>query len=185
MRTFEIEDLTDIINYIKSLDIYSQFDEIVIIPITDPTSSCRRITSIEIRIKADDRLFLVYAKRRVFTVRTIDLDQYFEQDLKKLSASILFGRTLIQCIESLDRYDIYDSSRVNSIIAESKDSNYTLQVYLTDEEAAVANISATFEIDHDSFDSSHEFKAKSSVKIEELKEDLEKFEKLKNLISFD
>ena len=185
MTEFHIEDTEGIINYIKSLDIYSQFDEIIAIPITENTQTSRTTVSIEIRIKSDDRLFFIYTDRRPFTSPTINLSDRFEREIKYLSASILFGRKLVECIDAFSRFNVVDSDRVNLVIAENKTSKYVLQVYLNDEEIAVAKVSAKFKFGHDSFRSYHEFKSESAVEIERLKDLLQSFEKLKSSISLD
>ena len=186
MQSFKIDDIAGIANYIKSLDIYTQFDEIIITPIftNDPTR--QRFDSIEIGIKADDQLIFVHKERRLFTDLTIRLDHYFDRDVKYLSASVLFGRKLVGSIDTFDRYSVVECVEcVNLVIAENERSKYVLRVYLNDDEIAVATVSDKFKFSHDSFDSSHEFKSKSAVKIEELKDVLEKFEKLKKSISID
>ena len=185
MSAFHIEDTEGIINHIKSLDIYSQFNEIIAIPITNNTRTSSTTVSIEIRIKSDDRLFFVYTDRRPSTSPTIDLSDRFERDIKYLSASILFGRKLIECIDEFDRFNVVESDRVNLVIAENKTSKYVLQVYLNDEEIAVAKVVAKFKFGHDSFSSYHELKSESAVEIEGLKDLLRSFEDLKSSISSD
>ena len=184
MSEFKIDDIVGITEYIKSLDIYDQFDKITVNHITEPTPMGRRATSIEIRIESDDRLVFIHTERRSFTSPTIDLNHYFDRDVKNLSASILFGRKLIECIETFDRFSVVDSDRLNLVIAEDQNARYVLRVYLNDEDIAVAAVVAKFKFSHGTFNSSHEFKIKSAVKIEQLKEVLESFEKLKNSIVF-
>lgn len=185
MSEFKIYDIVGITEYIKSLDIYSQFNEIIIIPLVNNDPMRRKHDSIEIQIKCDDRLIFIHTERMSFVNPMINLNHYFDRDVKYLSASVLFGRKLVECIDTFDRFSIVDSDRVNLVIAENERSKYVLRVYLNDDEIAVATVLAKFKFSHDSFDSSHEFKSKSAVKIEELKDVLEKFEKLKKSISID
>lgn len=185
MPKFQIEDTEGIINYIKSLDIYTQFDEIFVIPIPTNDPMCQKFNSVEIRIKADDRLIFVHTERRLFTDPVIDLDHYFEREIKYLSASVIFGRNLIHYVDRFDSYDIVDCDPVNLVIAENKTAKYVLRVYLNDDEIAVANVRAKFKFDHDTFSSTHEFAAKKPIEIEELKEVVDSFEKLKNTIHLD
>ena len=185
MKEFEIDDIAGIINYIKSLDIYTQFDEITITPILTNDLTRQRFDAIEIGIKADNRLIFVHTERRLFTEPMINLDHYFEKDVKDLSSSVIFGRSLIHCIDDFDRYTIIDDSRSKLVVAENETTKYVLQVYLNDEEIAFAKVSVKFKFDHDAFESTHEFAAKKSIKIEELKETINSFEKLKNSISLD
>lgn len=48
MHSFKIDDIAGIINYIKSLDIYTQFDEITITPILTNDLTRQRFDAIEI-----------------------------------------------------------------------------------------------------------------------------------------
>lgn len=185
MPAFNIDDIVGIAEYIKSLDIYDQFDEIIVIPLVKNDPMRRKHDSIEIRIKSDDRLIFIHTERLSFVNPMIDLNHYFDRDVKYLSASVLFGRKLVECIDTFDRFSIVDSDLVNLVIAENKTAKYVLRVYLNDDETAVANVSAKFKFEHGTFNSSHEFKTKSSVKIEELKEVVDSFEKLKNTIHLD
>lgn len=185
MKEFKIDDIAGIINYVKSLDIYDQFDEIIVTTIMKYTSMGSRPDSIKISIKVDDQLAFTHIEQRSFTEPMINLDHYFEKDVKCLSASVVFGRNLVHCIDDFSSYQIIDGGRMRSVIAENETTKYTLQVYLNDEEIAVAKVSAKFKLDHDAFESSHEFKAKKPIKIEELKEVINSFEKLKNSINLD
>ena len=185
MKQFDVNDADDVVEYLKSLDVCNQFDEIIAIPITENTQTSCTTVSIEIRIKSDDRLFFIYTDRRPFASPTINLSDRFEREIKYLSASILFGRKLIECIDAFSRFNVVDSDRVNLVIAENKTSKYVLQVYLNDEEIAVAKVSAKFKFGHDSFRSYHEFKSEAAVEIEGLKDLLQSFEKLKRSILLD
>jgi len=145
----------------------------------------QRFDAIEIGIKADDRLIFTHTERRLFTEPKINLDHYFEQEIKYLSASVIFGRSLVHCIDDFSSYQIIDNSRSKLVIAQNETIKYALQVYLNDKEIAVANVLAKFKFDRDAFESTHEFKTKSSIEIEELKDVIESFEKLKNNIRLD
>lgn len=182
MPKFQIEDTEGIINYVKSLDIYTQFDEIFVIPIPTNDPMCQKFNSVEIRIKSDDRLIFVHTERRLFTDPVIDLDHYFEREIKYLSASVIFGRNLVHCIDGASKYTISDSNTMNLVAVEDEAAKYSLRVYLNDDEIAVANVRAKFKFDHDTFSSTHEFAAKKPIEIEELKEVVDSFEKLKNTI---
>lgn len=185
MPKFQIEDTEGIINYIKSLDIYTQFDEIIVIPIFTNDPMRQRFDSIEIRIKADDRVIFVHTERRLFTDPTIRLDHYFEREIKYLSASVIFGRNLVHCIEDIDSFGIVDCDPVNLVIAKNKTSKYVLKVYLDDREIAVAKLTAQFKFDHGTFRSAHEFATNKAIEIEELSDAVRSFEKLKNAIHLD
>lgn len=185
MKEFKINDTECIINYIRSLDIYSQFDEIIVIPIPTNDPMRQRFDSIEIRIKVDDRLIFVHTERRLFTDRVINLDRYFDREIKYLSASVIFGRNLVHCIDGASKYTISDSNTMNLVVVEDEAAKYSLRVRLDDREIAVANVSAKYEFDHNEFMSAHEFATNKPIEIEELSEVVRSFEKLKNAIHLD
>lgn len=186
MPAFKIDDIVGITEYIKSLDVYSQFDEIIVIPLVNNDPMRRKHDSIEIRIKSDDRLIFIHTERLSFVNPMINLNHYFDRDVKYLSASVLFGRKLVECVDEFDRFNVVECVEcVNLVIAENNNAKHVLRVYLNDDEIAVADVSAKFKFEHDTFDSSHKFKSKSAVKIEQLKEVLDSFEKLKNSIVLD
>lgn len=185
MPEFKVDEIVGIAEYIKSLDIYDQFDEIIVDQITQDTVMGRRPIEVEVKIVALGNIFYTHTEQRLFTEPNVSFDHFFEQEVKDLSASVLFGRKMIECIDTFDRFSVVDSDRVNLVIAKNKTMKYVLRVYLNDDEVAVANVSAKFKFSHDSFNSSHEFKTKSAIKIEELKEVVDSFEKLKNTIHLD
>lgn len=185
MLEFKIDEIVGIAEYIKSLDIYDQFDEIIVNQITQDTVMGRRPIEVEVKIVALGKIFYTHTEQRLFTEPNVSFDYFFEQEVKDLSASVLFGRKMIECIDTFDRFSVVDSDRVNLVIAKNKTVKYVLRVYLNDDEVAVANVSAKFNFEHDTFNSSHEFKTRSVIKIEQLKEVLDSFEKLKKSIVLD
>lgn len=185
MSEFKIDEIVGIAEYIKSLDIYDQFDEIIVDQITQDTVMGRRPIEVEVKIVALGNIFYTHTEQRLFTEPNVSFDHFFEQEVKDLSASVLFGRKLIECIDTFDKFSVVDSDRVNLVIVKNKIAKYVLRVYLNDDEVAVANVSAKFKFEHDTFNSSHEFKTKSAIKIEQLKEVLDSFEKLKKSIVLD
>ena len=185
MPEFKIDEIVGIAEYIKSLDIYDQFDEIIVDQITQDTVMGRRPIEVEVKIVALCNIFYTHTEQRLFTEPNVSFDHFFEQEVKDLSASVLFGRKLVECIDEFDKFSIVDSDHANLVIAKNKTVKYVLRVYLNDDEIAVANVSAKFKFEHDTFNSSHEFKTKSSVKIDQLKEVLDSFEKLKKSIVLD
>lgn len=58
MPKFKIDDTEGIINYIKSLDIYSQFDEIIVNQISQYTVMGSRPSEVEVKIVAMRQDFL-------------------------------------------------------------------------------------------------------------------------------
>lgn len=185
MLEFKIDEIVGIAEYIKSLDIYDQFDKIIVNQITQDTVMGRCPIEVEVKIVALGNIFYTHTEQRSFTEPNVSFDHFFEQEVKDLSASVLFSRKLVEYIDTFDRFSVVDSDHVNLVIAENKTAKYVSRVYLNDDEIAVANVSAKFKFEHDAFNSSHEFKTKSAIKIEQLKEVLDSFEKLKKFIVLD
>lgn len=185
MSEFKIDDIVGIAEYIKSLDIYDQFDEIIVDQITQDTVTGRRPIEVEVKIVALGNIFYTRTEQRLFTEPNVSFDHFFEQEVKDLSASVMIGRKLVECIDEFDKFSIVDSDHVNLVIAENKTAKYVLRVYLNDDEIAVANVRAKFKFNHDTFSSTHEFAAMKPIEIEELKEVVDSFEKLKNTIHLD
>lgn len=185
MPEFKIEDIDEIIEYVKSLDIYDQFSEIKVSQLMKITVIDERPYAVEVQIFVKDQLLYSHIEQRSFTDLTMRFDHYFEKEIKYISASAMFGQKLVRCIDEFSNYSIIEGNRAYLIVAENETKKYTLQVYLNEEEIAVSTVAATFNFEHDSFDSSHEFKSKFAVKIEDLKEVIDSFEKLKNSIVLD
>ena len=186
MPEFKIDEIVGIAEYIKSLDIYDQFDEIIVDQITQDTVMGRHPIEVEVKIVALGNIFYTHTEQRLFTEPNVSFDHFFEQEVKDLSASVLFGRKLIEYVDEFDRFSVVECVEcMNLVVAENKNAKYVLRVYLNNKEIAVANVSAKFKFEHDTFNSSHEFKTKSAIKIDQLKEVVDSFEKLKNSIVLD
>ena len=183
MPEFNIEDTEGIKDYVKSLDIYNQFDEIIVDQITHFTADRSVPIEVEIKIFANDRLFYTRTERRLFTEPIVQFNRYFEKDVKDLSNVLVLGRSIIAEVDELkDFMIIMNEFSSNLVIVSTSDSQYTLHLSKNYDEFSVSSVVAKYEIDCGDFKSSHEFKTKHAVELEELKSVVEKFKSLREQI---
>lgn len=183
MPEFNIEDTEGIKDYVKSLDIYNQFDEVIVDQILQYTVMGKRPIEVEIKFFANDKLVYTHTERRLFTEPVVRFDHYFEDTVKDLSAAIIFGCSLaVEVNELKDFMIIMNEFSSNLVIVSTSDSQYTLHLRRNSDELAVSSIVAKYEIDCENFKSSHEFRTKGTIKLDELKSVVEKFKALREQI---
>lgn len=183
MLEFKIDDIAGITEYIKSLDIYDQFDEIIVNQISQYTVMGKRPIEVEIKFFANDKLVYTHTERRLFTEPVVQFNHYFEDTVKELSTAIIFGRSLAADVgESLDFMIFIDEFSSNLAVVKTLDSQYTLRLNQNSENATVASVLARYEIDCGDYTAWHEFKTKHAVKLDELKSVVEKFKSLREQI---
>lgn len=183
MPEFNIEDTEGIKDYVKSLDIYKQFDEIIVNRILQYTVMGKRPIEVEIKFFANDRLVYTHTERRSFTEPVVQFNRYFEDTVKDLSAAIIFGCNLaIEVDELKDFTIIMNEFSSNLVIVSTSDSQYTLHLSKNYDELSVSSVVAKYEIDCEDFKSSHEFKTNYAVELDELKSVVEQFKALREQI---
>lgn len=183
MPEFNIEDTKGIKEYVRSLDIYNQFDEIIVDQITHFTADRRRPIEVEIKIFASDKLVYTHTERRLFTEPVVRFDRYFEDTIKDLSTAIIFGCSLAVEVDELEDFMIImDEFSSNVVVVKTIDSQYTLLLNRNSENITIASVLARYEIDCEDFKFSHEFKTKHAVKLDELKSVVEQFKALREQI---
>ena len=183
MPEFNIEDTEGIKEYVRSLDVYKQFDEVIVDQILQYTVMGKRPIEVEIKFFANDKLVYTHTERRLFTEPVVRFDHYFEDTVKDLSAAIIFGCSLAVEVDELENFMIFmDEFSSNLAVVKTADSQYTLRLNRNSENVTVASVSARYEIDCGDFKSSHEFKAKHAVKLNELKSVVEQFKALREQI---
>lgn len=182
MPTFNIEDLKSIKKYVKSLDRYNGFDEIVVNHLYQYTAINRRPKGIEIKIFVDDLIVYTLVKKRSFTNLTVALDYYFEKEMKILSAATRFGRELLEEVEDLDSFLIVDNDADYSkfVIADTSDLRYCLHVKLSFNEVAIASVTIQDRSNRENFEICQEFNTKHTIRIDELKDVLERFRSMRD-----
>lgn len=186
MLAFNIDDIVGITEYIKSLDIYSQFDEIIVNQITQYTVMGRRPIEVEVKIVACDKTFYTHTERRLFTEPNVSFDHFFEQEVKDLSASVMLGRRLVDEVEDLTDFTIFNEGYSSGlVISKTLDSQYKLYVNRGSDDALTVSVLARYEIDCGTFTAQHDFKTKRTIELDELKSVLEHFKSLRDKIVAD
>ena len=171
MPAFNIDDIVGITEYIKSLDIYSQFDEIIVNQITQYTVMGRRPIEVEVKIVA-------------FTEPNVSFDHFFEQEVKDLSASIMFGRKLVEETEELNEFTLFSEGRSSGlVVSKTLDSQYNLYVNRDADDIVKASVLARYEFDCGDFTARHEFNTKRTIELDTLKSVLEYFKSLRDKIA--
>ena len=184
MPKFKIDDTEGIINYIKSLDIYTQFDEIIVNQISQYTVMGSRPSEVEVKIVACDKTFYTHTERRLFTEPNVSFDHFFEQEVKDLSASIMFGRKLVEETEELNEFTLFSERQSSGlVVSKTLDSQYNLYVNRDADDIVKASVLARYEFGCDDFTARHEFKTKSVIEIDRLKSVLEHFKSLRDKIT--
>lgn len=182
MKQFNTDDATGILEYVKSLDLFDQFDEVTVDLLARDSIDDDRIHEVRIMIKYSDRVIYRLQHRRNFAEEIFEFSKFFEQDIKFLSAAVLFLRKLKEIDSSLTDFnfeikDFWVSANVSNEI-----SSYTLNAMLDTNSNAVATVETSFSLDQRLLASKHSFRTKSAIEIEELKEVIEEFSQIKSAI---
>ena len=96
MTQFKTDNAVGIKNYIESLDVCNQFDEITVELLGRDSIDDKRIGEVRITVKSLDRVVHRSQTPRNFGEQIFEFSKYFEQDLRFLSAAILFLRKLLE-----------------------------------------------------------------------------------------
>lgn len=181
-KQFNTSDAEGIVEYIKSLDVCDQFDEIIVDLLRRDSIDDNRIHEVRIMIKSLDRVIYRLQHHRNFAEEIFEFSKYFEQDIKFLSAAVLFLRKLKEYDDSLTdfRFEIKDfwvSANVSNEI-----SSYTLDAMLDTNGNAVATVETSFSLDRGLLASKHSVRTKSAIRVEELEDVIEEFDRFKDTI---
>ena len=179
MPKFQVNDADGIREYIKSLDAFEQFDEVNVNLLRRDSIDDKRVHSARITIKFLDRVIYRSHHEREFLEPVFGFDKYFEQDIKYLSAAVLFIRKLQEYDESLTDFKIDRKDFWTTVEVSNKTLSYVLDTMIDAKGEAVATVETEFNTDNDYLASSHSFRTKSSVKIDELTSVLEELERAK------
>lgn len=179
MTKFQVNDAAGIKEYIKSLDAFEQFDEVIVDLLRRDSIDDKRVHLVRIMIKSLDRAIYRSQHEREFLETVFGFDKYFEQDIKYLSAAVLFIRKLLETDNSLTDFEIDRKDFWTTVKVSNKDLSYVLDTMISSEGEAVATVETEFNADNGYLASSHSFRTKSSVKIDELTSVLEELAKAK------
>lgn len=182
MTQFKTDDAVGIKDYIESLDVCNQFDEIIVDLLRRDSIYDNRIHEVRIMIKSLDRVIYRLQLHRDFAEEIFEFSTFFEQDIRFLSAAVLFLRKLKECDDSLTDFNFEIKDFWVSVIASNESSSYTLDAMLDTNGNAVATVETSFSLDRGLLASKHSFKTKSAIKIEELEDVIEEFDRFKVVI---
>lgn len=179
MTKFQVNDAVGIKEYIKSLDTFEQFDEVNVDLLRRDSIDDKRVHAVSITIKFSDSVIHRSKHEREFVEPVFRFDKYFEQDIKYLSAAVLFLRKLLETDNSLTDFKIDQKDFWTTVKVSNKTLSYVLDTMISLEGEAVATVETEFNADNGYLASSHSFRTKSSVKIDELTSVLEELAKAK------
>lgn len=179
MKQFNVNDADSITEYLKSLDVCNQFDEIVVDLLRRDSIDDNRIYAVVITIEALDRVIYRVQQEREFFEPVFRFSKYFEQDIKFLSAAVVFLRRLQELDETLTdlKFDFKDFCV--SLIASNETEIYTLNALVNSDDEPVASITHEFKSDNSLMTFAHSSKTKSAIKVDELASVVEEFNRLK------
>jgi len=181
-KQFNTSDAEGIIEYIESLDVCNQFDEIIVDLLRRDSIDDNRIHEVRIMIKSLDRVIYRLQHHRNFAEEIFEFSKFFEQDIKFLSAAVLFLRKLKEIDSSLTDFNFEIKDFCVSANVSNEISSYTLNAMLDTNGNAVATVETSFSLDQRLLASKHSFRTKSAIEIEELKEVIEEFSLIKSAI---
>lgn len=170
MKQFKLDDAEGIKDYIESLDIRNQFEEIIVDLLRRDSIDDNRIHEVRIMIKSLDRVIYRLQHHRNFAEEIFEFSEFFEQDIKFLSAAVLFLRRLLEIDKSLTNFRFEFKDFWVSAIASNEISSFKLDALVNSDNEPVASVSYEFELETRLMNSKHSFKTKSAIKIDELSE---------------
>ena len=182
MTKFQVNDAVGIKEYIKSLDTFEQFDEVSVDLLKRDSIDDKRVHAVRITIKFSDRVIHRSQHEREFLEPVFEFDKYFDQDIKYLSSAVLFLRKLLETDNSLTDFKIDRKDFWTTVEVSNKTLSYALDVMIDTKGEAAATVETEFNTDNNYLASSHSFRTKSSVKIDELTSVLEELERAKSYL---
>ena len=184
MAKFQVNDAVSIKEYIKSLDTFEQFDEVSVQPVEnrDPMSD-GRIQEAWLEVKSLGNVVYRHKISRNFYEQVFEFSSWFEQDMKYLSAAILFARKLLDLDDTLTNFKIDTKDFWTTVMfctnESSYESLYECNVSVNASNEAVSSIMHKFKSDDGKMASTHIFETKSVIKIEELESVVNEFARLR------
>lgn len=184
MTKFQVNDTAGIKEYIKSLDTFEQFDEVSVQPVEnrDPMSD-GRIQEAWLEVKSLDKVVYRHKISRNFYEPVFEFSSWFEQDMKYLSAAILFARKLLDLDDTLTNFKIDTKDFWTTVMFYTNESSYEslyeCNASVNSSNEAVSSIMHKFKSDEGNMTSTHIFETKSVIKIEELESVVNEFVRLR------
>ena len=179
MSKFQVNDADGIKEYIKSLDLFDQFDEVFVLPADSDPLDSSRIRVINVIVKSDDREIYEKMFNRDFFEPEVEFNQSFEDEMKALSASVLFGRKLLRLDDSMTEFSVEAGYFYNLVTASDDSTSYELRVSLRANSKPISHVKIEFCADSDLIRSYHTLENKAVIDIEELESVVDESARLK------
>ena len=134
-------------------------------------------------MKSLDKVVYRHKISRNFYEPVFEFSSWFEQDMKYLSAAILFARKLLDLDDTLTNFKIDTKDFWTAVMFYTNESSYEslyeCNVSVNTSNEAVSSIMHKFKSDDDKMTLTHIFETKSVVKIEEFESAVNEFARLK------
>lgn len=183
MTKFQVNDAAGIKEYIKSLDAFDQFDRVSVRLIGRDSIDDNRIKEAYIDVEALDKVVYAHKISRNFYEPVFEFSSWFEQDMKYLSAAILFARKLLDLDDTLTNFKIDANDFWTTVMFYTNESSYEslyeCNVSVNTSNEAVSSIMHKFKSDENNMTYTRIFETKSVIKIEELESVVNEFARLR------
>lgn len=179
MVKFQVNDAASIKEYIKSLDLLDQFDEVFVLPADSDPLDSSRIRAINVIVKSNGHEIYENMFNRDFFEPEVEFNRSFEDEMKALSASVLFGRKLLRLDDSMTEFSVEAGYFYNLVTASDDSTSYELKVSLRADLKPISHVKIEFCADSDLIRSYHTLENKAVIDIEELESVVNEFARLK------
>lgn len=181
-KQFNISDAEGIEEYIESLDICDRFEEIIVELWSRDSIDDKRVREVRIFIRSMGQVIHSSRTSRDAFEPIFEFSKYFEEEIKCLSASMLFVQKMFSLNKELIGFEIETKDFYDSVTLSSHKESYELRVFVRGDQTARAKIKTSFVVDADSIKSCHSLESKEVIGIYELESVLEELNRLKSAI---
>lgn len=182
MKQFKLDDAEVIKDYIESLDICNQFEEIIVELLSRKSIDDNRIRDVRISIRSHGQFIHSSLTSRDAFDLIFEFSEYFEEEIKSLSASMLFVQKMFSLNKELVGFEIETKDFYDSVTVASDKDSYELRVFVRADQTPRAKIKTSFVVESSSIKSSHSLESQEVIGIDELSSVLEEFSQVKSSI---
>ena len=182
MKQFKLDDAEGIKDYIESLDICNQFEEIIVELLSGRSIDDNRIRDVRIFIRSHGQFIHSSLTSRDAFDLIFEFSEYFEEEIKSLSASMLFVQKMFSLNKELVGFEIETKDFYDSVTVASDKDSYELRVFVRADQTPRAKIKTSFVVESSSIKSSHSLESQDVIGIDELSSVLEEFSQVKSSI---
>lgn len=182
MKQFNLEDADGITSYIESLDEWNQFEEINVNLITKEYDFDKRAVAVQISIKALGNTIYDSNFNREFIETVFKFDKYFEEEIRRLSASALVVSKLFDLEESLNKYKIDNQDTYSLVTIDGNDKSYELKVIEHENKNPLVKIRTSFVTQSNLTQSNHRLETKEFIAIDQIEQAIKELINLKSYL---